>query len=75
MLLILPGGTRARTVGVPGMVAEGSARLELQFLPMGCKISCSLFEKFANFLHWLVACMAGRITMDHYLDDFKFLWS
>ena len=24
-------------------------------LPMGCSISCSLFEKFASFLHWMVA--------------------
>lgn len=23
-------------------------------LPMGCSISCSLFEKFATFLHWVV---------------------
>ena len=43
-----------------------------KFLPMGCKISCSLFEKFATFLHWLVSCIADRATMDHYLDDFIF---
>lgn len=43
-----------------------------KFLPMGCKISCSLFEKFATFLHWLVQYISGQNTMDHYLDDFIF---
>ena len=39
---------------------------------MGCKISCALFEKFSTFIHWLVNMMAGRDTLDHYLDDFIF---
>ena len=43
-----------------------------KFLPMGCKISCSLFEKFATFLHWLVSYISGQVTIDHYLDDFIF---
>ena len=42
-------------------------------LPMGCSISCSLFEKFATFLHWLVAHNTNKRTLDHYLDDFIFV--
>lgn len=41
-------------------------------LPMGCSISCSLFEKFATFLHWVVQKLSGLDTLDHYLDDFIF---
>ena len=42
-------------------------------LPMGCSISCSLFEKFASFLQWAVQDQSGIQTVDHYLDDFLFL--
>ena len=41
-------------------------------LPMGCSISCSLFEKFATFLHWVVQSKTDLDTLDHYLDDFIF---
>lgn len=41
-------------------------------LPMGCAISCSLFEKFSTFLHWAVKSKSGFDTLDHYLDDFIF---
>lgn len=41
-------------------------------LPMGCAISCSLFEKFSTFLHWVVKSKSGLGTLDHYLDDFIF---
>lgn len=44
-------------------------------LPMGCSISCSLFEKFSTFLHWLVEVKSGLKTLDHYLDDFIFAGS
>jgi len=44
-------------------------------LPMGCAISCSLFEKFSTFLHWVVKSKAGLDSMDHYLDDFIFAGS
>ena len=40
---------------------------------MGCKISCSLFEKFSTFLDWLVKDLAKINSMDHYLDDFIFV--
>lgn len=46
-----------------------------KFLPMGCKISSALFEKFATFIHWLVSCLADSKTIDHYLDDFFFCGS
>ena len=41
-------------------------------LPMGCAISCSPFQKFSTFLHWLVQIKSGIDTLDHYLDDFIF---
>ena len=41
-------------------------------LPVGCSISCALFEKFSTFLHWVVEKKSGISTLDHYLDDFLF---
>ncbi|XP_033745490.1 uncharacterized protein LOC117331006 [Pecten maximus] len=41
-------------------------------LPMGCSISCSLFEKFASLLQWIVSDRSKLATLDHYLDDFIF---
>lgn len=41
-------------------------------LPMGCKISCALFEKFASFLEWVVSYRARNENTTHYLDDFLF---
>lgn len=42
-------------------------------LPMGCAVSCKIFEKFSTFLHWLVEKKTGLNTLDHYLDDFIFV--
>jgi hypothetical protein len=42
-------------------------------LPMGCSISCALFEKFVTFLQWALQKKSGLNTIDHYLDDFIFL--
>ena len=42
-------------------------------MPMGCAISCNVFEKFATFLHWLVQFRSGLDSLDHYLDDFIFM--
>ncbi|XP_053570053.1 uncharacterized protein LOC128660298 isoform X1 [Bombina bombina] len=39
-------------------------------LPMGCSISCSFFEKFSTFLHWLAVARQKRDSIVHYLDDF-----
>lgn len=44
-------------------------------LPMGCSISCNLFEKFSTFLQWVVEIRSGLHSMDHYLDDFIFMGS
>lgn len=41
-------------------------------LPMGCSLSCSLFEKFSTFLQWSVEQRSDLNTLDHYLDDFIF---
>ena len=41
-------------------------------LPFGCSISCSVFEKFSTFLHWLTVQKCDLNTMEHYLDDFFF---
>ena len=40
---------------------------------MGCSITCSLFETFATFVHWMVAHKTNKMTLDHYLDDFIFV--
>ncbi|KAK6165294.1 hypothetical protein SNE40_022245 [Patella caerulea] len=44
-------------------------------LPMGCAISCNLFEKFVTFLHWIIEYNSGCNSFDHYLDDFIFMGS
>lgn len=41
-------------------------------LPMGCSISCKVFEDFATFLNWLAREKSNVDTIDHYLDDFIF---
>ena len=44
-------------------------------LPMGCAVSCNLFEKFATFVQWVIESRTGLHTLDHYLDDFIFIGS
>ena len=41
-------------------------------LPMGCSISCALFEKFSTFLHWALEQKSQMTDLIHYLDDFLF---
>ena len=41
-------------------------------LPMGCSISCALFEKFSTFLEFQTKKIAQWIGVTHYLDDFLF---
>ncbi|XP_053380846.1 uncharacterized protein LOC128548992 [Mercenaria mercenaria] len=43
-----------------------------RMLPIGCARSCSLFETFSSFLHWLIEYLTGINSLDHYLDDFIF---
>lgn len=42
-------------------------------LPMGYSLSCSYFEMFSTFLHWVVNCQSGKDSVIHYLDDFLFV--
>ena len=42
-------------------------------LPMGCAISCKLWEKFSTFLEWHLKEEVGIKTVHHYLDDFLFM--
>ena len=42
-------------------------------LPMGCSLSCKLFETFSTFLQWVVESQSGLNSIDHYLDDFIFM--
>lgn len=39
-------------------------------LPMGCSISCALFETFISFFEWAVRDVSGINSIIHYLDDF-----
>lgn len=41
-------------------------------LPMGCSISCKVFEEFSTFLQWATKHRSKATTIDHYLDDFIF---
>jgi hypothetical protein len=42
-------------------------------LPMGCSISCSIFETFSTSLQWLFCAKFGVRDMTHVSDDFLFL--
>lgn len=44
-------------------------------LPMGCSLSCAIFEKFSTFLEWATVENSGLDTLSHYLDDFIFAGS
>ena len=44
-------------------------------LPMGCSISCSLFETFSTFLEFKVCQLTQSEFITHYLDDFMFVGS
>ncbi|KAJ1089006.1 hypothetical protein NDU88_002160 [Pleurodeles waltl] len=42
-------------------------------MPMGCAVSCSLFETFACFLEWALKEQKPPGSSLHYLDDFLFI--
>ena len=42
-------------------------------LPMGCRISCNLFEKFSTAMQWAVKNIYKFTNMSHILDDFIFV--
>lgn len=39
-------------------------------LPFSCSLSCALFEKISQILHWGVSYCANSNNLSHYLDDF-----
>lgn len=67
LLIIHPGD-----FDLLGFKFEGKYYID-KCLPMGCAMSCCLFEKFATFLQWELERRTGLDTVFHYLDDFLFL--
>ena len=55
-----------------GIKFEGEFYID-KCLPMGCSLSCNLFEKCSTFLQWAVEFKSGLHSIDHYLDDFIFM--
>lgn len=41
-------------------------------LPMGCSISCVIFETFSTFIEHVVSERSGKKSLSHYLDDYIF---
>jgi len=41
-------------------------------LPMGCSVSCQLFEAFSTAIQWILTQKLGVQRMSHILDDFIF---
>jgi hypothetical protein len=37
---------------------------------MGCSASCALLKFFSTFLEWAIKFKSGKISVEHYLDDF-----
>lgn len=37
-----------------------------KYLPMGCSLSCAIFEKFSTFLEWATVENSGLDTLSHY---------
>lgn len=44
-----------------------------RFLPVGCSLSCSLFEKCSTFLYWELSQRSKVQSIFHYLDKFLFV--
>ena len=42
-------------------------------LPMGCSISCRLFEEFSTAMHWVLSNKLAIPAVVHVLDDFLFI--
>lgn len=41
--------------------------------PMGFSLSCSYFESFSSFVHWVTMFSVNSGALLHYLDDFLFI--
>ena len=55
-----------------GFTVQGKYYYDVN-LPMGCSISCAVFEAFARALHWILEHKLGIINVLHYLDDWFFV--
>ena len=44
-------------------------------LPMGCSISCNMFETFSTAIQWILCHQFGLHGVSHILDDFMFVGS
>ena len=42
-------------------------------LPMGCSVSCQIFERFSCALQWIMNTQFNCTTMWHLIDDFVFI--
>ena len=69
LLPIYPGD-----FGLMGIYVDGNYLVD-KCLPMGCSISCRLFESFSRFIEWVVVTPSGMSSIDHFLDDFIFMGS
>lgn len=59
--------------GLLGFEWEGQFYFD-KCLPMGCSISCCLFEAFSSSLQWVLLQKLEVPAMSHILDDFIFFW-
>ncbi|XP_069133139.1 uncharacterized protein [Argopecten irradians] len=55
-----------------GFQIEGKFYFD-RVLPMGCSISCRLFETFSSAIHWVMENKYHVAGMVHILDDFLFV--
>ena len=69
LLTIYPGD-----IDLKGIHFDGNYFMD-KCLPMGCSISCRLFESFSRFIEWVVVTRSRMASIDHFLDDFIFMGS
>ena len=55
-----------------GMCFDGQFYFD-RCMPMGCSVSCAVFEKFSSFLQACCRRIASSQGILHYLDDFFFV--
>lgn len=60
-----------RNFNLLGIKIEGKYYID-KCLPIGCSVSCKVFEEFATFLQCVVKQKTCLSTIDHYLDDVIF---
>ena len=55
-----------------GMTWRGSFYFD-KCLPMGCRSSCKIFERFSSALQWITEQKLGVCQVSQVLDDFLFI--